>query len=164
MQWLLLHVSCDSYYLEKGKLSVLFLSSWFFWSFVSKSWNNLPVCLPLVPFCGGWLAAVSDRTASQLLINYFVWDSLGASHQASISDENWFLDGMYVLMALVSVCVGPGSCCHGRPAPRVLGGGDGLLCATDWQRQAQKQESFSQGPVTLPGSIVSDCSLVHYIK
>ena len=56
-----------------------------------------------------------------------VRDSLGARCRASIS-ENWFLARMYVLMALVSVCPGPGCCHHVRPFPRVLRQGDGLLC------------------------------------
>lgn len=47
-----------------------------------------------------------------------------------------------MLVALVSVCLGPGSYCHVRLASKVLGGGDDLLFATDWQKQAQKQESF----------------------
>lgn len=119
--------------------------------------NHLPVFLSWA-----WLAAVSNGRVSELLINDSRMRLLRS--QASGQLLRWGLIlGWDVLLALASVCVGPGCCCPVIPILRVLGEWPSPCCRCV-KPGLEARSRFHRDQSVLLGSITSACSLVPSIK
>lgn len=128
----------------------------------SKSWEKFAGISFPRSFIWAWLAAVSNGRASELLINGLCMRLL--RNQASGQLLRWGLIPHWdVLMALVSVCIGPGCCCHVRPVPSMLGWWP-LLCSGQAETDSDTRNRFHRDQSIPSRSVVSACNLAHHIK